>query len=32
MYLLAPDGKKVEALLEKTVAVLRHWLSEQPGA
>ena len=32
MYLLAPDGKKVAALLEKTVGVLRHWLSEQPPA
>jgi hypothetical protein len=28
MYLLAPDSRKVEALLEKSVAVLRHWLSE----
>ena len=28
MYLLAPDRKKVEAMLEKSVAVLRHWLSE----
>jgi hypothetical protein len=28
MYLQAPDRKKVEALLEKSVAVLRHWLSE----
>ena len=28
MYLQAPDSKKVEALLEKSVAVLRHWLSE----
>jgi hypothetical protein len=28
MYLQAPDRKKVEALLEKSVAVLRHWLAE----
>jgi hypothetical protein len=28
MYLLAPDRKKVEAMLEKSVAVLRHWLTE----
>ncbi len=28
MYLLAPDRKKVEAMLEKSVAVLRHWLAE----
>jgi hypothetical protein len=32
MYLLAPDRKKVEAMLEKSVAVLRHWLSEEPAA
>jgi hypothetical protein len=32
MYLLAPDSKKVEALLEKSVAVLRHWLSEEPAS
>ncbi len=28
MYLLAPDRKKVEAMLDKSVAVLRHWLAE----
>ncbi len=28
MYLLAPDRKKVEAMLEKSVGVLRHWLTE----
>ncbi len=28
MYLLAPDRKKVEAMLEKSVAVLRHWLTQ----
>jgi hypothetical protein len=32
MYLQAPDRKKVEALLEKSVAVLRHWLSEGAAA
>jgi hypothetical protein len=32
MYLQAPDAKKVEALLEKSVAVLRHWLSEEPAS
>ena len=32
MYLQAPDSKKVEALLEKSVAVLRHWLSEEPAS
>jgi hypothetical protein len=32
MYLLAPDRKKVEAMLEKSVAVLRHWLSEDSTA
>jgi hypothetical protein len=32
MYLLAPDRKKVEAMLEKSVAVLRHWLSEDGAA
>ena len=31
MYLLAPDTRKVQALLEKTVGVLRHWLSEPPA-
>ena len=28
MYLQAPDRKKVEAMLEKSGAVLRHWLSQ----
>jgi len=28
MYLQAPDSKKVAARVEKSVAVLRHWLAE----
>jgi hypothetical protein len=29
MYLLAPDSRRVQAMVEKSVAVLRHWLSEE---
>ena len=32
MYLLAPDSKRVQAMVEKSVAVLRHWLSEEKPA
>jgi len=32
MYLLAPDRKKVEAMLEKSVGVLRHWLAQDAPA
>ena len=28
MYWLAPDQKKVEAMLEKTVAIIKKWLKE----
>ena len=28
MYWLAPDRKKVDAMLEKTVGILRKWLQE----
>ena len=31
LYLLAPDAKKAEALLERAVAVLRRWLAEKPA-
>jgi hypothetical protein len=32
MFLLAPDARKVQAMVEKSAAVLRHWLSEPaPG-
>jgi len=29
MYWLAPDRKKVEAMLEKSVAIIRKWLKEK---
>lgn len=32
LYLLAPDARKVEALLARTVAVVQHWLAEKPPA
>jgi len=32
MYLLAPDSKKVQAMVEKSVAVLRHWLAQEPAS
>jgi hypothetical protein len=32
MFLLAPDSKRVQAMVEKSVAVLRHWLSEDKPA
>jgi hypothetical protein len=32
LYLLAPDSKKVQAMVEKSVAVLRHWLAQEPAS
>ena len=32
MYLQAPDSKKVQAMVEKSVAVLRHWLAQEPAS